>query len=226
MRVYELLMIYINKTDGLPLGYQTSQLFALLMLDGLDHYITEQRGFKFYVRGMDDFCVIANDRAELKALLKDIKREAGELKLELNSKTAIFPLRCGLDFLGYHHYLTESGAVIQKLRRSSIKRIQARIKRWRHDYAEGKITAEKIRERFMAWDAHAAFGDSYSLRTKYAEQVSKIIGEPIQVHRKLNSTRAQREARRERQNRFIDRKKQRAFARDAGFRDPNIPPWE
>lgn len=226
MRVYELLMIYINKTDGLPLGYQTSQLFALLMLDGLDHYITEQRGFKFYVRGMDDFCVIANDKVELKALLKDIKREAGELKLELNSKTAIFPLRCGLDFLGYHHYLTESGAVIQKLRRSSIKRIQARIKRWRNDYSEGKITAEKIRERFMAWDAHAAFGDSYSLRTKYAEQVSKIIGEPIQVHRKLNSTRAQREARRERQNRFIDRKKQRAFARDAGFRDPNIPPWE
>ena len=226
MRIYDLLMVYIDKTDGLPLGYQTSQLFALLMLDALDHYIQEQKGFKYYVRGMDDFCVIANDKAKLKELLRDIRCKTGEIKLELNEKTAIFPLRCGLDFLGYHHYLTESGAVVQKLRRSSIKRIQKRIKRWRHDYAEGKITAEKIRERFMAWDSHAAFGDSYSLRAKYAEQVSKIIGEPIKIHRKLNSTRAQREARREKQDRCIARKKQKAFERQAGYRNPDTPPWD
>lgn len=226
MRIYDLLVVYIDKTDGLPLGYQTSQLFALLMLDGLDHYIEEQRGFKYHVRGMDDFCIIANDKADLKALLREIEREAGDLKLELNSKTAIFPLRCGLDFLGYHHYLTDSGAVIQKLRRSSIKRIRARVKRWRHDYAEGKITAEEIRERFLAWDAHAAFGDSYSLRLKYAKQVSEIIGEPIKIHRKLNSTRAQREARRAKQDRCIASKKQRAFAQQAGYRSPDTPPWE
>ena len=141
MRIYDLLCIYIDKTEGLPLGYQTSQLFALLMLDALDHYIEEERGFRFHVRGMDDFVVIGRYKEDLVKLLKDIKRETGKIGLELNSKTAIFPMRNGVDFLGYHTYLTETGAVVQKLRKTSIQRIRKRIKRWLHDYAEGKITA-------------------------------------------------------------------------------------
>lgn len=36
--VYDLLCIYIDCSDGLPLGYQTSQLFALLFLDDFDHH--------------------------------------------------------------------------------------------------------------------------------------------------------------------------------------------
>ena len=34
-KIYDLLCIYIDTTEGLPLGYQTSQLFALLFLDEL-----------------------------------------------------------------------------------------------------------------------------------------------------------------------------------------------
>src|SRR5699024_7156172 len=113
MRIYDLLMVYIDKTEGLPLGYQTSQLFALLMLDALDHYIEEERGFRFHVRGMDDFVVIGRYKEDLVKLLKDIKRETGKIGLELNSKTAIFPMRNGVDFLGYHTYLTDTGAVVQ-----------------------------------------------------------------------------------------------------------------
>ena len=41
------------------------------------------------------------------------------LGLELNEKTQIFPIRNGIDFLGFHTYLTESGKVIRKLRHSS-----------------------------------------------------------------------------------------------------------
>lgn len=40
--VYDLLCIYIDCSDGLPLGYQTSQLFALLFLDDFDHFVKEQ----------------------------------------------------------------------------------------------------------------------------------------------------------------------------------------
>jgi hypothetical protein len=41
---------------------------------------------------------------------------AGRL-IEANEKTAIFPLSHGIDFLGFHHYLTQSGKVIRKVRR-------------------------------------------------------------------------------------------------------------
>jgi retron-type reverse transcriptase len=54
-RVYELLCIYIDvMEDGLPLGYQTSQLFALMFLDEFDHIIKEKYRIKYYGRYMDD----------------------------------------------------------------------------------------------------------------------------------------------------------------------------
>lgn len=100
-----------------------------------------------------------------------------------------------------------------------------RIKRWRYEYAEGKITAEKIKSSFLAWDAHAAFGDTYALRQKYAKEVGEIIGEPIRIHKKINSTRIQREKRREKQYRCIEAKRRRQFAMQAGYSRPGVPPW-
>lgn len=224
-RIYDLLCVYIDKAEGLPLGYQTSQLFALLMLDALDRYIEEELGFRFHVRGMDDFVVLAPTKEDAVRLLDTIRKAVHDSKLELNKKTAIFPMRNGVDFLGYHTYLTETGAVVQKLRKTSIQRIRKRIKRWLHDYAEGKITAEKIKSSFLAWDAHAAFGDTYALRQKYAKEVGEIIGEPIRIHKKINSTRIQREKRREKQYRCIEAKRRRQFAMQAGYSRPGVLPW-
>lgn len=47
------------------------------------------------------------------------------LCLELNEKTGIFPLKNGIDFLSFHTYLTESGKVVQKLRREKVEDIRA-----------------------------------------------------------------------------------------------------
>ncbi len=37
-RIFALMCTYIDSTDGLPLGYQTSQLLALMYLDEFDHF--------------------------------------------------------------------------------------------------------------------------------------------------------------------------------------------
>lgn len=209
--IYDLLCIYIDKTEGLPLGYQTSQLLALLMLNDLDHYITEQRGFSLYVRGMDDFIIIANSKRDLQFLLLDIKSYLENIHLELNDKTAIFPIANGVDFLGYHHYLTESGAVVQKLRRSSVKKVKQRIKDWTYLYENHQISAQEIKDSFMAWDAFAAYGDTYELRRKLADKLELLIHEPIQIHRKFNSTRIQRKARQLHQAKSIEEKHRKEF---------------
>ena len=85
-KIFDLLCIYIDKTEGLPLGYQTSQLLALLMLNDLDHYITEVRGYNLYVRGMDDFIIIAHTKKELQNLLSDIKIQLDAIHLQLNDE--------------------------------------------------------------------------------------------------------------------------------------------
>ena len=229
MGFYDLMCIYIDKTGGLPLGYQTSQLLALMFLDEFDHYIKETRGCRYYGRYMDDFYIIAPTKRELQLLLKDIERWMADLDLELNSKTAIFPLKNGLDFLGFHSYLTESGACVQKLRRSEIQRIQTRVKYWEKAYPAGEVTREAVITSFVAWDAFASYGDTYALRLKYAKKVSVIIGVDVKPRRKINSTRSVRALRRVKQEQNIRRKRGDITPRKDLFqpepRPDSIPPW-
>ena len=229
-QIYELLCIYIDTTAGLPLGYQTSQLLALLFLDEFDHIVKEKYGVKKYGRYMDDFLAIHPSKEFLKNLLADFRVFMSSYGLELNEKTGIFPLRNGIDFLGFHSYLTESGAVVQKLRKDGIERIKKNIKIWRVEYPAGNITKEKILEKFGSWDAHAAHGDTHALRTKYAKQVEEIIGEKVPVHRKINSTREVRAKRRVKQMQNIYKKQHRAQEQSGAFspvpRPADIPPWQ
>lgn len=229
-QIYELLCIYIDTTAGLPLGYQTSQLLALLFLDEFDHIVKEKYGVKKYGRYMDDFLAIHPSKEFLKNLLADFRVFMGSYGLELNEKTGIFPLRNGIDFLGFHSYLTETGGVVQKLRKDGIDRIKKNIKIWRVEHPAGNITKEKILEKFGSWDAHAAHGDTHALRTKYAKQVEEIIGEKVPVHRKINSTREVRAKRRVKQMQNIYKKQHRAQEQSGAFspvpRPADIPPWQ
>ncbi len=229
MELYDLLCIYIDASEGLPLGYQTSQLFALLFLDEFDHWLKEEKGCESFGRYMDDFYIIARTKEELQQLLAEIREWMAGLGLELNQKTGIFPLRNGIDFLGFHSYLTETGACIQKLRQDSIDRIRSRIRYWRKAYAAGDLTRQQIIDKFLGWDAHAAHGDTYALRQKFAGQVGEIVGETPKIHRKINSTKIARARRRAKQERCIQKKKgvPVSFAPPelAAPRPDDIPPW-
>lgn len=178
-RVYDLMCTYIDSSDGLPLGYQTSQLLALLFLDDFDHFVKERLRVRYYGRYMDDFFLIHEDKDFLRCCLKEITAYLADLKLELNEKTAIFPLRNGIDFLGFHTYLTDSGKVVMKLRKSSIQRMNARLKKWSKAYPKGEVSKEEIVTSFKAWNAHAAHGNTYTLRMRYKKRVENIIKEVI-----------------------------------------------
>ena len=177
--VYDLLCTYIDSTDGLPLGYQTSQLFALLFLDEFDHFVKERLRIRWYGRYMDDFFLIHPDKEYLQFCLKEIRAFMASLGLELNEKTQIFPLRNGIDFLGFHTYLTEQGKVIRKLRHSSIKRMRSKLRRWEKDYPAGLVSREVILQSWQAWDAHAAHGNTWSLRQQVRDRVQNILKEEI-----------------------------------------------
>ena len=227
-RVYELLCIYIDvMEDGLPLGYQTSQLFALMFLDEFDHIIKEKYRIKYYGRYMDDFYIICSDKRKLQYILRDVRALMDSYGLELNQKTAIFPLRNGIDFLGFHSYLTDTGAVIQKLRRDSSKRMKNKIRYWETAYPAGEVTKQEILRSFDAWDAHAAHGDTYSLRRKYADRLEKLLDCKIPIHRKINSNKLARDRRRARQCRCIYKKQHKALSLSVSqnTRPAEIMPW-
>lgn len=196
-----------------------------MFLDEFDHAIKERFGVRYYGRQMDDFFIIEESKERLQGLLRDIRTITGGLGLELNNKTAIFPLRNGIDFLGFHAYLTDTGAVVQRLRRDSINRMKGRIKYWRTAYPAGEVTKDEIKDSWTAWDAHAAHGDTYALRTKYAQQVGAIIGEPLQPRRKITASPSVRQLRRLRQQRRSQPKPPPEALAPAP-RPDGIPPWE
>lgn len=160
-----LLDLIIDSTEGpgIPIGNHTSQWFAVLYLSGLDHMIKERLGIKFYGRYMDDFFLIHPDKDYLIYCLEEIKKFLVPLGLELNHKTAVFPLTQGIDFLGFRTYMTDSGKVVRKIRRDSKNRIRRKLKKFRHLLDEGRIDFETVVQSYSSWTGHAEHRNSYHL---------------------------------------------------------------
>lgn len=157
--------IFIDSTDGLglPLGNQVAQVYALLMLDSIDHMVTGELGTRKYGRYMDDFFLIHHDKEYLKWCLNAINQMVNSLGLTLNGKTQIVPFRKGISFLGFHHYMTSDGKYIRKLKGENKRRIKKKIRRWASAVKSGKMTEKKFYEKYNSWKNHAMHGNCVKL---------------------------------------------------------------
>lgn len=155
----------VDSTEGvgIPIGNQSSQLFALLYLSGMDHFVKEQLRIKYYGRYMDDFYLLHPDKEYLKYCLAQITERVGALGLQLNNKTQIMPISQGIDFLGFHTYLLPSGKVIRKLRRRSKNNVRRKLKKMKPLVEAGKIHASAPAQSYQSWRGHASKGDCHHL---------------------------------------------------------------
>lgn len=176
-RFCDLLGHYIDQVDGLALGHQTSHICAVYYMSQALRFINQDLGYSLSGMYMDDWYVIVETKEEAKWALKKATERFTELGYSLNEKTAIFPLRHGIDFCGFHVYITKTGKIIRKLRQSSKKRIKRRIKKWEKDYADGLISKEQIEQSFQSWCAHAKHGDTHQLLRTMRMQVDNIYKE-------------------------------------------------
>lgn len=105
-------------------------------------------------------------KAYLQYCRGEIEQYVARLGLRMNKKTNIFPLRNGIDFLGFHTYLTESGKIIRKVRRSSKSNAQRKLKKQRGLLDREKISLSDIEQSYGSWRSHAAKGNCYHLIQK------------------------------------------------------------
>ena len=99
----DLIMLFVDtiKKIGLFIGNILSQLFGLIYLDRLDHFIKRTLKQKYYLRYVDDFIIVGLSFEEAKRLLDIIKKYIyRELKLVL-SKFRIAKIKKGSNFVGY-----------------------------------------------------------------------------------------------------------------------------
>lgn len=156
----------VKPGKGLPLGNQTSQWFAIFYLDTLDRLIKEKLHIKYYSRYMDDCVLICESKEYLHQCLEQMKQCANELKIEFNEKTEIFPLKNGVDYLGWHIYLSDSGKVIRKVKQQTKYKYKKRLRYFQRAYAQGKTDFDKINRVILSYKAHLAFGHTYKLGKK------------------------------------------------------------
>lgn len=151
---------------GLGLGSQVSQLVALAVLDDLDHYIKERLGVKHYIRYMDDFVLIHHDKEFLQKCLKEIEAKLNAIGLQLNSKTALYPLRQGVKMLQWRFIVTDSGAIIRKMDKKKQGAERRKLKKLYAKECSGEYAEGTARESLVSWLANAARGDTYHEQQK------------------------------------------------------------
>ena len=88
--------------SGIPIGNRYSPMLANLYLNEFDHTLKEKHHVHYYVRFMDDCCILGYSKEWLHKILKLITELLSELKLELKKNYQIFPIDSrGIHFLGY-----------------------------------------------------------------------------------------------------------------------------
>ena len=150
---------------GLPMGNQTSQWFSVYYLDSFDRLIKEEFQVKHYLRYMDDCVLIHHDREFLQRL-KDTLAAFLEvrLKLSFNAKTQIFPVKNGVDFLGFNFRLSDTGKVVRRVRPQTKRRFRRRLKECVKLYAVAKISAKDALATVNSYNAHLKQGHTGRLR--------------------------------------------------------------
>lgn len=146
---------------GVPIGSLTSQHFANLYLDKLDHYIKDSLRIKGYLRYMDDFILFGDEKAELHLLHSSIRSFlSDELKLELKEKaTIIAPVLEGIPFLGFRIF-----PQVIRLKQENKKRALNKLKSRSRTFKAGKISEEKYTQSLMSITEHLKIGNTYNLR--------------------------------------------------------------
>lgn len=147
---------------GLPIGNLTSQFFANVYLNNLDHFVKEQIKAKNYVRYVDDFALFSDDYGFLAAAKLAIEEHLINLRLKLHPvKSQLFETRHGANFLGFR-ILPDT----IRVRTENLRRGRQRLKNLQNDYSQGKIEFKDVDNSIQSWVAHMKYGDTWRLRQK------------------------------------------------------------
>lgn len=144
---------------GLPLGNQTSQFFANIYLNPLDHYIKESLRVKGYLRYVDDMWLFGSDKSLLLAWKEAISCRLQDLRLKFkHNGVTIYRVEDSFPCLGYRVF---PWTVL--VRRKTVLRFRRNVKRLKRDYSRNRISLTGIRCSLMGSMGHISQASSENL---------------------------------------------------------------
>lgn len=146
---------------GVPIGNLTSQLFANVYLDQVDHFAKERLGIRHYVRYMDDFAIFSNSKEQLHQWREAISVFLNGLGLVLNpTRTMLSPASVGINWLGFR--VLQPG--VRRLARHNVIRAARMVYKLAHLYRIGQADTTIVIEHLRSWAAHASYAQTWHLR--------------------------------------------------------------
>ena len=150
-----------QRRRGLPIGNLTSQFFANLYLNGLDHYCKEVLRAKGYLRYVDDFALFHDDPGRLEDWRQRITEYLEGRRLRVHPrKTVVLDAVQPAPFLGL--ILLPGG--YRRLPEDNVRRFRNRLRGLRDRWRAGTVEREEVIQRVRAWIAHAEHADTWRLR--------------------------------------------------------------
>lgn len=148
---------------GIPIGNYTSQYFANIYLNTLDHFVKEKLCIKYYLRYMDDFIILCKTKEEAKETKQVLEEFINEvLHLEFNKKTNYYPSNMGVDFCGYKVYETH-----RLIRKRSKDKMRRRIRKWNKDFRANCLDIKEVEQSWNAWLGHISHANTFNLQNRY-----------------------------------------------------------
>ncbi len=173
---------------GLGLGAETNQVEACLALHPIDTFFKTVMSCKYYVRYQDDIMVILPNKTEAHRLQASLEVELKKYSLTLNRrKTQLYKLRAWYQFLGFRFTITETGKVLMKIRKESVRKERRRLVH----QADILLPSEDIRESSECWLQNARKGDNYFVAKRMEDFAMEIIKSQREMEKKLEASQAQ-----------------------------------
>lgn len=171
----------------MPLGNLTSQFFANVYLNELDWFVKGTLKAQYYIRYVDDFVVLEENKAELEILKVKIDTFLRKnLKVCLHpDKSKVYRLGNTFPFLGFrvffHHKL---------LKKSNLRKMRNTLQILTEKYRDKEADYDEIYDFIEGWVAYAKNADTYKLRKKILTDFerafpSEISTKEINRHLKL-----------------------------------------
>jgi len=152
----------LERRKGLPIGNQTSQFFANVYLNALDHFVLRELRPALYLRYVDDLAIFGDDKAALASQRRAIAARLEDLRLELNEgKSRVYRCADGVTFLGWRLFPGHA-----RLPRRNVVSMQRRLRRIQEKFHRAEMDFAGVQRRISAWLGHAAFGDTWKLRQR------------------------------------------------------------
>lgn len=156
-----------HRPIGLPIGNLTSQFWANVYLNPLDHFIKRDLKVPGYVRYVDDLLLFGDSKTECWQWYRACTDFLTGLRQRFHTGMAQpHPTSCGIPFLGFQVFPDH-----RRVKHRKVVHARKKLHQKAQQYAQGEIDLNQMRSSVHGWINHVRYADSWGLRRAILSEV-------------------------------------------------------